>query len=102
LIDQLRSLLLSEGADGAAVGLSGQIVLYTSFGVVRGRVAPAFVRQLAERDRESSAQSPPMVEIYDASVEHYSSHLPTGSFASFFVRLGDVNGIAIERMPNQS
>ena len=39
MIDQLRSLLLSEGADGVGgVGLSSQIVLYTSFGVVRGRV----------------------------------------------------------------
>ena len=94
-------MLLSQGADGAAgVGLSSQIVLYTSFGVVRGRIAPAFMKQLADPD--SALQLPPLVEIYDATVEHYSSHLPTGSFASFYVRLTDVNGVAVERLPAQA
>jgi hypothetical protein len=58
------------------------------------------MRQLGES--ESAALLPPMVEIYDATVEHYSSHLPTGSFASLYVRLADVNGVAVERVPAQT
>jgi len=97
VVEQLRSLLRGDGASRA-----GEIVLYTSFGVVRGRLAPSFVRQLASGPAEESLPAPRMVEIYDATVEHYSSHLPTGSFSSLYVRLADVNGIALETLAAQS
>jgi len=101
VVDQLRSLLRGEG-----VSRAGEIVLYTSFGVVRGRLAPSFVRQLTDQppDGPLSAREPAkpqMVEIYDATVEHYSSHLPTGSFSSLYVRLADVSGIAFEALAAQ-
>jgi hypothetical protein len=106
VVDQLRSLLLDEGVNRA-----GEIVLYTSFGVVRGRLAPSFVRQLTDQPPDGPLSAPEpakpqvakpqMVEIYDATVEHYSSHLPTGSFSSLYVRLADVSGIAFEALAAQ-
>src|SRR5215468_8608033 len=63
VVEQLRSLLRGDGASRA-----GEIVLYTSFGVVRGRLAPSFVRQLASGPAEESPPAPRMVEIYDATV----------------------------------
>jgi hypothetical protein len=75
---------------GARTG-SSTLVFYTSFGVVRGKPAASLAR-LSRQDEVAAAFE--VIELTGASIEHYSSHLPTASFDRFFVRLSDVLGIA--------
>jgi hypothetical protein len=37
-----------------------------------------------------------VLELSEASVEHYSNHLPTGAYDRLFVRVADVQGFAID------
>jgi hypothetical protein len=73
LIGLLKSSLTAEGAQAF-----GHLVLYTSFGVVRGRIGLAFAQSLIAE--EGSANTKPgsaqeVIELNDATVEHYSNHL---------------------------
>ncbi|HEY7914449.1 MAG TPA: hypothetical protein VIG62_21230 [Blastocatellia bacterium] len=69
----------------------GQVVLYTSFGVVRGRTGIHFAQTLSSaRDSQGG-----VIELDDVTVEHYSNHLPTATFSRLYVRLTDVLGFAI-------
>ena len=80
-----------------------RVVLYTSFGVVRGRVsASAFGESNRSQDSRLENTSrviidPDVLELDDASVEHYSNHLPTAAFDRLFVRLVDVQAFTLER-----
>ena len=79
-----------------------RVVLYTSFGVVSGRVsASAFgeTNRMADSSLENTSRvviEPDILELEDVSVEHYSNHLPTGTFSTLFVRLAEVRGFAME------
>ena len=81
---------------------SHRLILYTSFGVVRGSVsASAFNetnRMLDSRVENTSRVTidPDVLELEGAAVEHYSNHLPTGSYDRLFVRVADVQGFAME------
>ena len=93
LIDLLKSSLTAEGAQAF-----GHLVLYTSFGVVRGRIGLSFAQSLisSENDGNMDASSAQEVnELNDATVEHYSNHLPTASFNRLYVRLANVHGFAM-------
>jgi hypothetical protein len=93
LFAALKGSLAGEGS-----GVMSPIVLYTSFGVVRGRTGLAFAKELAgHQDAAASGlgSSQEVIEVHDASVEHYSNHLPTASFSRLHVRLGDVRGFAL-------
>src|ERR1041385_5188502 len=69
------------------------LVLYTSFGVVRGRIGLAFAQGLINNNGGSDAGTPPgVIEINDATVEHYSNHLANATFDRLYVRLSDVSG----------
>ena len=73
---------------------SGYVVLYATFGVVKGRLLSSTIAGSAENgDGDESAGT--LIEIGDATVEHYSSHLPTASFGRLFIRGGDVQGFAL-------
>lgn len=69
----------------------GLLVLYTSFGVVRGRTGIHFVQNLSSAEPSSDA----VIELNEVTVEHYSNHLPTATFPRLYVRLSDVLGFAI-------
>jgi hypothetical protein len=79
-----------------------RLILYTSFGVVRGTVsASAFgdSNRMADARVENMSRvtiEPDVMELADASVEHYSNHLPTGTYNRLFVRIADVQGFAID------
>lgn len=79
-----------------------RVILYTSFGVVRGLIsANAFgeSNRMADTRVENMSRvtiDPDVVELADASVEHYSNHLPTGGYDRLFVRVADVQGFAID------
>jgi hypothetical protein len=93
--DALISLLKSSiNADGGQA--FGHMVLYTSFGVVRGRMGYTFAQQLHSEKADSQTTSDhEVIELNDASVEHYSNHLPTATFNRLYVSLSNVKGFAL-------
>lgn len=93
LFGLLRSSLSTDGANAF-----GHLVLYTSFGVVRGRTGIAFLQGLNNGEENTSVEaSRAVIELNDVTVEHYSNHLPTASFDRLYVRLADIQGFALER-----
>ena len=91
LIALLRSSLSPSGEASF-----GQLVLYTSFGVVRGRIGLAFSQGLINREAHAESGMPrDVVEINDVTVEHYSNHLANANFDRLYVRLTDVLGFAL-------
>lgn len=79
-----------------------RLILYTSFGVVRGSIsANAFAEsnRMADTRVENMSRvtiEPDVLELAEASVEHYSNHLPTGAYDRLFVRVSDVQGFAVD------
>jgi hypothetical protein len=79
-----------------------RVVLYTDFGVVRGRVsASAFgeSNRMPDSRLENTSRviiDPDILELEAVTIEHYSNHLPTAMFERFFVRLEGVQGFAID------
>jgi hypothetical protein len=93
LIDLIKSSLTADGAQSF-----GHLVLYTSFGVVRGRIGLTFAQALIGQENGAKSETGPaqeVIELNDASVEHYSNHLPTASFDRLYVRLANVHGFAM-------
>lgn len=99
LLSLLKSSIAADGSTSF-----GELVLYTSFGVVRGRVGYAFAQRLSGHngsDKDESSMDE-VVELNSASVEHYSNHLPTASFDRLYVRLSEVQGFALMGAQGQS
>jgi hypothetical protein len=94
--DALITLLKSSlGIDGNQP--FGHLVLYTSFGVVRGRIGLTFAQSLMGKDGgdgETGARYE-VLELHDVTVEHYSNHLANASFDQLYVRLSDVLSFAL-------
>jgi len=92
LIALLRSSLNASGSQAF-----GHLVLYTSFGVVRGRIGLAFAQGLIgdENGVTAAGSADAVVEINDVTVEHYSNHLASATFDRLYVRLSDVLGFAM-------
>ena len=94
LMSLIRSSLTAEGSQ-----TFGQIVLYTSFGVVRGRLGLSFTQELLGQERGGTQQGTGLtyevIELNHVTVEHYSNHLPTASFNLLYVRLADAQGFAL-------
>jgi hypothetical protein len=92
LFELLRTSISPDGANAF-----GHLVLYTSFGVVRGRTGLAFLQGLNhEEENRAVEESHPVIELNEVSVEHYSNHLPTASFDRLYVRIADIQGFALE------
>ncbi|HMG37197.1 MAG TPA: hypothetical protein VKM94_25055 [Blastocatellia bacterium] len=90
-------VLIKSSLSGNGATTFGHLVLYTSFGVVRGRPGFAFIQGLLNHggERPEIELPPEVIELSDVSVEHYSNHLPTASFERLYLRLDDVQGFAI-------
>ena len=79
-----------------------RLILYTSFGVVRGSVSAAAFEdsnRMGDTRVENTSRvtiEPDVLELNAATVEHYSNHLPTGSYDRLFVRVADVQGFSVE------
>jgi hypothetical protein len=101
--DPLLAVLRSSLSPGGAPAF-GHLILYTSFGVVRGRAGLAFARGLVNRQEGVEAEGavpPELIELSDATVEHYSNHLAAASFTRLYVKLSDVRGFALVGPPGQ-
>ena len=92
LISVLRSSLSANGEQAF-----GHLVLYTSFGVVRGRIGLTFAQGLINQENAGADSAAPLevVELHDVTVEHYSNHLAQASFDRLYVKLSDVLGFAL-------
>jgi hypothetical protein len=88
LIVLLRSSLSAAGEQAF-----GHLVLYTSFGVVRGRIGLTFAQGLV--NRENIGAESEVIEINDVTVEHYSNHLANATFDRLYVKLSDVLSFAL-------
>ena len=93
--DALITLLKSSlGIDGNQS--FGHLVLYTSFGVVRGRLGLTFAQGLIKEGTEGEAPARyEVIELNDVTVEHYSNHLANATFDRLYVRLSDVLSFAL-------
>lgn len=85
--------VLKSSLSGDAGQAYNYLVLYTSFGIVRGRTGLTFSQQHAEDADHRWPQE--VIGLYDVTVEHHSNHLPSASFDRLYVRLSDVRGFAL-------
>ena len=92
LFTLLRASLSSSGEQAF-----GHLVLYTSFGVVRGRIGLTFAQGLINKENPRAESGAPqeVIEINDVTVEHYSNHLANAIFDRLYVRLSDVLSFAL-------
>lgn len=90
LIGLLRSSLTPSGAQSF-----GHLVLYTSFGVVRGRTGLAFTQDAARNGEPDPVWPGAVIALNDVTVEHYSNHLASATFDRLYVKLIDVQGFAL-------
>lgn len=92
LIALIRASLAGSGAQAF-----GYLVLYTSFGVVRGRTGIEFSHETISRSNGEADTGGPLVVIAlnDVTVEHYSNHLASATFDRLYVKLSDVQGFAL-------
>jgi hypothetical protein len=90
LIHLIRISLTADGAQSF-----GQVVLYTSFGVVKGRIGHTFAQELKEEQSGGLNPWHEVIELNDVLVEHYSNHLATASFTRLYVPLKAVLGFAL-------
>lgn len=97
--DALIALLKASLTGGGAQAF-GYLVIYTSFGVLRGRTGVAFHEELLSQ--EKGGEPPQLIELNDVVVEHYSNHLATASFDRFYVRLSEVQAFALVGSKGQS
>ncbi|HXU36223.1 MAG TPA: hypothetical protein VN937_07640 [Blastocatellia bacterium] len=90
LIELLRSSLTPSGAQSF-----GHLVLYTSFGVVRGRTGLAFTQEAKKNDDAETGWPGAVIALNEVTVEHYSNHLASATFDRLYVKLSDVQGFAL-------
>lgn len=95
LFTAIRSLL---EADATRSHIS--LVLYSSFGIVRGRVTRTAANRYSAHDEGEPEGigfvDPDLLELDDCEVEHYSNHLPTAHYKRLYVRTEDIEGFAFD------
>ncbi len=90
-------VLLKTSFSASGAQAFGHLVLYTSFGVVRGRIGLTFAQGLIgeETGGAETGVHHEVIEINDVTVEHYSNHLANASFDRLYVKLSDVLSFAL-------
>jgi hypothetical protein len=89
LIRLLRTAMAPDGTQSF-----NQLVLYTSFGVLRGRIGHSFAQEIANPDHSGAQLSGDLIELNAVTIEHFSNHLANATFERFYVRLNDVKGFS--------
>lgn len=95
LIYLLKSALTAAGAQAF-----GHLTLYTSFGVIKGRIGYAFAQELL--NPKNGVPPYEVIELNDVTIEHYSNHLPSATFDRLYVRLGDIKSLAFVGLQGQN
>jgi hypothetical protein len=78
--------------------LSEGVAIYTSYGIVRGRISRSNL--LPEGTDGGSSDllhlhSPVLLEVEDATVEHYANHLAAARYERLFVNVNDICSFAL-------
>ena len=74
------------------------LVVYTSFGILRGELTQDCLQAATQVINDDGG----VIEFRQATVEHYSNHLPTGKYGSLFVNFKDIAGFAVIKEPGLS
>jgi len=78
--------------------LSEGVAIYTSYGIVRGRISRSNLP--SERMDGASSDllhlhSPILLEVEDAVVEHYANHLAAARYDRLFLTVSDICSFAL-------
>lgn len=92
--DAMMALLKSLVGPGGSQTF-GHLVIYTSFGVVRGRTGLGFAQETPAGSFDSHEFDDQVIQLNDVTVEHYSNHLPTANFDRLYIELREVQGFAL-------
>ena len=85
-LDRLKELLAANLDERPELAL----LVYAPFGIIRGK--------LIRKDNSSeliSDSDHPFLLLSEVTVEHYSNHIPTASYAELSINLKDVQGCAL-------
>ena len=78
LIRLLRTAMAPDGSQSFS-----QLVLYTSFGVLRGRIGYSFAQELANHDHSGAQLSDTLIELNAVIIDHFSNHLANATLSGF-------------------
>ncbi|HZS46712.1 MAG TPA: hypothetical protein VFC63_16685 [Blastocatellia bacterium] len=93
LISLIKRMLESDKSAS-----SEGVAIYTSFGIVRGRITRASVPVYDHQDDAADLlhpHSPDLLEIEDAIVEHYANHLAAARYDRLFINVSDIRSFAV-------
>src|SRR5262249_3934278 len=93
LINLIRRMLQSD-----KTAYSEGVAIYTSFGVVRGRITRASVPSDGNDNAPADLlhpHSPDLLEIEDVTVEHYANHLAAARYDRLFISVSDIRSFAL-------
>ncbi|MBX7222679.1 MAG: hypothetical protein K1Y36_22215 [Blastocatellia bacterium] len=78
------------------------LVVYTPYGIVRGKVSRTMTDSIS-RAHDAKLENVSRVrietdilELDDAEVEHFSSHLPTANFPKLYVKMDEILSFAFD------
>jgi hypothetical protein len=79
------------------------LVLYSSFGIVRGKISRTVTDNLnvarddmLENNTSRVRVDPDVLEMDDCEVEHFSNHIPTAHYNKLYLRIEDIQGFAFD------
>ena len=78
--------------------LSEGVVIYSSFGIIRGRISRSNLPSESTDGASSDLlhlHSPVLLEVEEATVEHYANHLAAGRYERLFVNVNDICSFAL-------
>ena len=92
LISLIRRMLQSDKSAS-----SEGVAIYTSFGIVRGRITRASVPSGGNDVAPDllHPHSPDLLEVEDATVEHYANHLAAAKYDRLFINVTDIRSFAL-------
>ena len=94
---------IRSSLDADITRVYSNLVLYSSFGIVRGKVSRQVTDNLntTYNDMLDNTTSrvridADVLELDDCEVEHYSNHIPTAHFNKLYVRIDGIQGFAFD------
>lgn len=95
--DTLISLVRQTMQSDKSV-LAESLTVYTSFGVVRGRISRTMLQAESKGELAADAlhiKTPEIIEVEDVMVEHYANHLAAAHYDRLFISTVDIRGFAL-------
>lgn len=78
--------------------MSWAVTLYTSFGIVHAHIRRVIAESaslpVSSPSSDTHTWTAAVIEVEDAEVEHYDSHLSCASYRTLLVKVDDIRGFA--------